>query len=243
MDTKVQKKVFYNKFSPSSVSYSTYKLTCIVKSAIFRDIPPCNPLSSAHQNFLVIMETERNAHHAFLDTDGYRKPDRSLGHTVNRYRTHTNVCLNSGSYHRLSNKQAVIFTLLQTATTLCDQDSLRDKLVFLWDFHKQNCCTDRIIFSEPSALSGRLTSPKECQIQSLRDIWGWIFNHNSRVLCWHSVMTVGVLPKKMYAFLHLVKDEVGLKVREVYNIRWVRSGLHKVDRLAPDWSSANDIAV
>jgi hypothetical protein len=29
MDTKVQKKVFYNKFSPSSVSYSAYPNKCL----------------------------------------------------------------------------------------------------------------------------------------------------------------------------------------------------------------------
>jgi hypothetical protein len=52
-------------------------------------------LNSVHEKIHFTMETERDGHLPFLDTNIYRKPDGSLGHKVYRKPTHTNLYLNS----------------------------------------------------------------------------------------------------------------------------------------------------
>jgi hypothetical protein len=50
-------------------------------------------LNGVHENIKFTMKTERDGHLPFLDTDIYRRPDGSLGHTVYRKHTHTNLYL------------------------------------------------------------------------------------------------------------------------------------------------------
>jgi hypothetical protein len=84
-----------------------------------------------HKNMQFTMETEKDGHPPFLDTDIYRPPDSSLGHKVHYKPTHTNLYLNPGSHHHPSNKQAILATLVHSARVLCDKDSLHDVLEFL----------------------------------------------------------------------------------------------------------------
>ena len=67
----------------------------------------------------------------FLDIDIYRKSNGTLGHKVYRKPTHTNLYLNSASYHHPYNKQAVLKTLIHRARTICDKDSIHEDLRFL----------------------------------------------------------------------------------------------------------------
>jgi hypothetical protein len=84
------------------------------------------------------METDKDGHLPFLDIDIYRKPDGSLGHSVYRKPTHTNLYLHVNSHHHPSNKQAVLSTLVHRARALCDHESLYDELEFLRDTFKRN---------------------------------------------------------------------------------------------------------
>ncbi|XP_023702614.1 uncharacterized protein LOC111861900, partial [Cryptotermes secundus] len=91
------------------------------------------------------METESEGHLPFLDIDIYRRPDGSLGHTVYRKPTHTNLYLNAKSHHHPSSKQAALSTLVHRARALCDQESLRAELEFLKDIFRRNGYNDRKI--------------------------------------------------------------------------------------------------
>jgi hypothetical protein len=88
------------------------------------------------------METERDSHLPFLDTDIYHKPDSSLGHKVYHKPTHTNLYLKSNSHHHFSSKQAVLSMLVHRAISLCDQESLHDELEFLRATFRQSSYND-----------------------------------------------------------------------------------------------------
>jgi hypothetical protein len=60
----------------------------------------------------------------------------SLGHSVYRKPTHTNLHPNTKSHQHPSYKQAVLSTLVHRA--LCNEDSLRAELVFLRGVFRQN---------------------------------------------------------------------------------------------------------
>jgi len=66
------------------------------------------------------MEMERDGQLPFLDIDIYRRYDGSLGHTVYRKSTHSNLYLNTGSHYHLSKIQASSLTLLDKARALYD---------------------------------------------------------------------------------------------------------------------------
>jgi hypothetical protein len=84
-------------------------------------------LNSVHENIQFTMETERDSHRLFFDTDTYHKPDGSLGHKVYHKPIHTNLHLDFNSHHNPSNKQAVLSMLVHRARFLCDQDILHSK--------------------------------------------------------------------------------------------------------------------
>ncbi|XP_033609345.1 uncharacterized protein LOC117282715 [Cryptotermes secundus] len=87
-----------------------------------------NHLNSINPCIQFTMETESEGHLPFLDIDIYKRPDGSLGHTVYRKPTHTNLYLNAKSHHHPSSKQAALSTLVHRARALCDQESLRVKI-------------------------------------------------------------------------------------------------------------------
>jgi hypothetical protein len=60
----------------------------------------------------------------YLDVGIYRRPDGSQGHKPYCKPTCTNLYLNAKSHHHPSNKQAVLFTLVNKARAVCDEDSL-----------------------------------------------------------------------------------------------------------------------
>jgi hypothetical protein len=60
---------------------------------------------------LFTMETERDGHLHFLDTDIYGRHDSSLGNKVYRKPAHTNLYVNFSSHHHPFNMHAVLSTL------------------------------------------------------------------------------------------------------------------------------------
>jgi hypothetical protein len=70
------------------------------------------------------MEVEKNLSLPFLDVLVGRRPDGSLGHTVYRKPTHTDLYLHAKSAHRPAQKKGVLHSLVHRARKLCDADSL-----------------------------------------------------------------------------------------------------------------------
>jgi hypothetical protein len=84
------------------------------------------------------MESEKEGHLPFLDTDIYRKTDSSLGHRVYRKPTHTNLYLQQSSHHHPAHKHSVLTSLVHRARAICDQPSLPHELDFLTAVFKNN---------------------------------------------------------------------------------------------------------
>jgi hypothetical protein len=164
------------------------------------------------------METETDGHLPFLDIDVYRKPDGSLGYTVYRKPTHTNLYLNAGSHHHQSNKQSVLSTLMHRARSLCDQDSLHAELVFLRDVFRHNGYSDRqinrVLDRRPNISK---TDDNHDSVAFLPYV-GTIFNRISRALSRHNTKSVGLPPRRICSFLRPVKDKLGLRTPGVYRI-------------------------
>jgi hypothetical protein len=72
------------------------------------------------------MEIEKDDRLAFLDVLVKKKPDGSLGHTVYRKRTHTDVYLHVHSEHHLTQKQSVMHTLVHRAKVIYDMESFQE---------------------------------------------------------------------------------------------------------------------
>jgi hypothetical protein len=95
-------------------------------------------INNIHENIQFTVESERDDHLPFLDTDIYYKPDSSLSHKVYCKPTHTNLYLNSNSHHHLSNKQVILSILVGKARSICDQEGLHSETEFYRTIFRQN---------------------------------------------------------------------------------------------------------
>jgi hypothetical protein len=68
--------------------------------------------NSIHRNIVFTMEVEQEGTLPFLDVLVKRRPDGSLGHSVYRKPTHTDLYLHAKSEHRPAQKRAVLSTLV-----------------------------------------------------------------------------------------------------------------------------------
>jgi hypothetical protein len=141
---------------------------------------------------------------------------------VYRKPTHTNLYLNAGSHHHhLSNKQAVLSTLVNRARALCDQDSLQEELLFLRDVFRRNGYNEwqiHRVLNRHLNISQPDDNPDS--VSFLPHI-GTIFSRISRVLSRHNIKSVCLPPKKISGFLRPVKDNLGLRTLGVYRISCV----------------------
>jgi hypothetical protein len=161
------------------------------------------------------METESDGHSPFLDLDIYRRPEVSLGHTVYRKPTHTNLYLNAKSHHHPPNKQAVLSTLIHRARALCDVDSLQADLVFLRDVNKQNGYNNRQIH-RALIRSPHIGQPEDKHNSvAFLPFVGPTFNRISRVLAQHNIRSVALPHIKLSSLLHPLKDNLGLRKPDV----------------------------
>jgi hypothetical protein len=87
-------------------------------------------LNSLHPNIQFTMEIEKDDKLEFLDVLVKKKPDGSLGHTVYRKPTHTDLYLHVNSEHHPAQKQ-VMCTLIHRAKMICDTESLEEELQHL----------------------------------------------------------------------------------------------------------------
>ena len=95
-------------------------------------------LNSLHPNIQFTMETEKDNKLAFLDVLVKKRSDGSLGHTVYRNPTHTDLYLHANSEHHLTQKQAVMRTLVHRARMTCDTESLEEELKHLKKTFRKN---------------------------------------------------------------------------------------------------------
>jgi hypothetical protein len=149
------------------------------------------------------METE--GYLLFLNIDVYRRPDHSLGHTICRKPTHTNILLNARS-----SKQAFLSTLVHRATTFCDLDSLHQSL----DTFQHNGYSSQKILQ---ALNPPETVPpsrrQDRTSVTFLPFVGTTLNCVSKELSKHNNP-----PRKFGAFVQHINDKMTKKSADVYSI-------------------------
>jgi hypothetical protein len=101
-------------------------------------------LINIHHNIQFTMETETDCHLPLLDIVTYRSHG-SLGHTMYREPTHTNLYSNVRTHYPPANKQAVISTFGHTVKVICEQGSLHTELKFFHRIYRQNGYSNRQI--------------------------------------------------------------------------------------------------
>jgi hypothetical protein len=95
-------------------------------------------LNNIHKSIEFTMKAEQDRTLPFLDVLVSRRLDGTLGHTVYRKLTHTDLYLHAKSEYHLEQKRAVLTTLIQCARILCDLDSLRKETEHLRDTFQRN---------------------------------------------------------------------------------------------------------
>jgi hypothetical protein len=96
-------------------------------------------LNNIHNSIEFTMEIEQDRTLLFLDVLVSRGLDGTLGHTVYRKSTRTDLCLHAKSEHHPAKKRAILNTLIRLAKTLCDPDSLGKEVQHLrYTFQKKN---------------------------------------------------------------------------------------------------------
>jgi hypothetical protein len=84
-------------------------------------------LNNIHPNIKFMMEVEKNQSLPFLDVLVSRRPDSSLGHTVYRKPTHTDLYIHAESAHHPAQKKGVLYSLIQCVQKLCDSATASKK--------------------------------------------------------------------------------------------------------------------
>jgi hypothetical protein len=92
------------------------------------------------------------------------------------------------------NKQAVLSIIVLRARTLCDQDSLHAKLVFLMDAFRQNLYNDRQIHRVLNRRPNISRPDNKPDSVAFLSYVGTIFNRISRVLYRHNIKSVDLPP-------------------------------------------------
>jgi hypothetical protein len=85
-----------------------------------------------------LLRAERDRTLPFLDVLVSRRLDGTLGHTVYRKLTRTDLYLHAKSEHHPAQKRAVLTTLIRRAKTLCDPNSLGKEIQRLRDNFQRN---------------------------------------------------------------------------------------------------------
>jgi hypothetical protein len=88
--------------------------------------------------FHPVFQSEQDRTLPFLDVLVSRRLDGTLGHTIYRKSTHTDLYLHAKSEHHPAHKRAVLTTLIRRAKTLCHPDSLGKEIQHLRDTFQRN---------------------------------------------------------------------------------------------------------
>jgi hypothetical protein len=161
---------------------------------------------------------EENRSLAFLDILVSRRPDGSLGHTVYRKPTHTDLYLRAKSEHHPAQK-TVLTTLVQRARTICDANSLDAEINRLKKAFSQNGCSDRDI---KQAVHHKKKKPPSQQEKptgvAMLSYQLSVSNKISRLLNKYNIKTVHIAARKSMHLLRPAKDNLGQMVAGMYCI-------------------------
>jgi hypothetical protein len=178
-----------------------------------------NHLSGLHNKIQLTMEKEEEEGHLpFLDIDIYRKTDSSQGHKLYRKPTHINLYLQQNSHHHPANKQSVLASLIHRAKTLCDQDSLTQELELLTIVFNENGYSHQQIrrAMEPATRTAK-TNDKPTSTAYI-PYTPTTYGRLSRMLAKHDIKIVALPPRKIFSYLPLVKDALGLRIPDICSI-------------------------
>lgn len=78
-----------------------------------------------------MMEVEKESGLPFLDILIMKRQGGTLGHTVFRKFTHSNIYLNSLSHHHPAQKRSVMSTLIHRTKKIADADHLKGEMEIL----------------------------------------------------------------------------------------------------------------
>ncbi|XP_046400913.1 uncharacterized protein LOC124167151 [Ischnura elegans] len=179
-------------------------------------------MNQQHPNIKFTMEEENNNCIPFLDILIQRKPDGTLGHSVYRKPTHTNLYLNGRSHHHPSQKQGVLTTLIHRAKIVADAENLPAEIKHLKTTFKRNGYSDR----DFRLALGRTIRPRKPTDEDNEKPLGracipyvsTISGKIGRILLRHNLQVIHRPPKKIRDGLVRVKDDLGLRVPGVYHI-------------------------
>jgi hypothetical protein len=180
-------------------------------------------MNSQHPSITFTMEVEEHGQLPFLDILIRRKEDGSLGHTVYRKPTHTDLYLNGQSHHHPSQKAAVLSTLVHRAKLISDNTSISAELDHLKHTFLRNGYGKPEIFK---ALRRSSTKQKSCPDEppekplsrALIPYVSTISGKIHRILRRYNIETVHLPPPKLRHRLVRAKDPIGLKTPGVYEI-------------------------
>jgi hypothetical protein len=148
------------------------------------------------------IETETDSCLPFLNIDIDRRPDGSLDREAYQKLTHRNLYLNARSHHHPSSKQAILVTLVHRARSLCNRESLHDKLEGLVTTFRLNGYSQTQIqhamnppasTSQPIEKLSSFAFPPYVQMA---------YGHISRMLAKDIIRCVQLLPREISSFLH-----------------------------------------
>jgi hypothetical protein len=175
-------------------------------------------LNNIHKSIEFTMEAEQDRTVPFLDVLVSRRLDGTLGHTVYRKSTHTDLYPHAKSEHHPAQKRTVLTTLIRRAKTLCDPDSLGKEIQHLRDTFQRNRYSKSEIRRalhpklKPEQKNNKLTGIAVLPYQQA------VSNKISRFITKYNIKTVHVPKKKNRQLLRTAKDDLGLKIPGVYRI-------------------------
>jgi len=164
-----------------------------------------NHLNGLHNKIQFTLEKKED-HVPFLDIDIYRKTDGSLGHKVYWKPTHTNLYLHQKSHHHPANKQTVLASLIHRAKSLCDQDSLTQKLVFLTTVFKDNGYSPQQIRRGMQPVTRTTKTNDKPTSTAYIPYTQTTYGRLSRMLAKHNIKSVALPPRKIFNYLPPVKN-------------------------------------
>jgi hypothetical protein len=174
-------------------------------------------VNSIHHNIKFTMEVEKNRSLLFLDVLVSRRPDGSLGHTVYRKPTHTDLYLHAKSAHHPAQKTGVLYSLIHRARRLSDADSLDKEIQHLKETFIKNGYSNQDI-RRALQKKDEPRPKQEKPVAVARLPYQRAASHKvSRLLAKFNIQTVHI-PAKNFHLLRPAKDKLGLRTAGIYGI-------------------------
>jgi hypothetical protein len=179
-------------------------------------------MNNVHPNIKFTMETENDNRLPFLDILIERRAGRSLGHSVYRKPTHTDLFLSGRSHHHPAQKNGVLRTLIHRVKAVSDAEHLKSEIEHLRTAFRSNGFTEEDIKVALKMSLKRKGEAKKPEVKptarACLPYVSTISNKIAGILRRHNVETIHKPPGKLKALLGTTKDKLGLKTSGVYRI-------------------------